>query len=759
MIKKLSILIAALSTSALSLHAQEWIDVTDSYVTNSKFTSNITGWTVESRGSANHQTGSYTNGTSKLTRFLEAFIKAGDNLGTGSISQEITPRAGQYRLTADIIAVQQSTWSWWGGSSEAPAENTYLFANNSEGRQSKVAVGTANNAPQTYSVEFNSTGGRSKIGIMFTNTNANWIATDNIKLEYYGEKVLATDVKLTAETLKMIPNETQYLSAQVLPENATFPNVTWSSTNSTVVRVDQTGKLTALKEGSAIITAKTKDGTNLTAVCTIIVEKGEVTPGSIIINEIMAANVDVYRDPSTNFGSWVEVYNPTDKTVPLSGLYVTDDPANLTKHLLNSKQAPVPAHGFGMLHFDHHEVWTQLSYNQIDDKLDCDGGTIIISDGTNILAQQDYPEAISRTSYARTTDGGDTWSMTGNPSPGSSNAAAGGFASIQLDAPIVDKDAQLFTGSLMVCVNIPSGAKLRYTTDGTTPTLTNGKTATTGLFSVSTTTCFRFRLFQDGYLPSPVVTRTYLYNNGNYPFPVISVVTDKNNILEGETAIFSYSDYGRLGAGQFNNKYNANMDWDRPVSVEYITTDNECIVSQECDFSACGGWSRGFTPHAFKLKANKAYDFKNTFNAPLFDEKPYIKNKTLQIRNGGNDTGCRIKDPAIQAIVSRSGLNVDHQAFQPIHVFFNGSHYAVLNMREPNNKHRLACIAACAGFGLRSLCGAGRSFGLRPIAVAVPKGFNIPCFCCIAAGAGPDLSSLFGAGRSFGLRPCAVAVT
>lgn len=35
---------------------------------------------------------------------------------------------------------------------------------------------------------------------------------------------------------------------------------------------------------------------------------------------------------------------------------------------------------------------------------------------------------------------------------------------------------------------------------------------------------------------------------------------------------------------------------------------------------------------------------------------------------------------------------------------------------------RLACIAACAGFGLRALCGAGRSFGLRPIAVAVAKG-------------------------------------
>jgi len=689
--KKLLTLIALLTSTTLPICAQEWIDVTDAYITNPRFASNISGWTVESpNGTTSRKTTSYTNGTSSLSSgFLETFVNAGGNLGTGKIYQEINPRKGQYRITADIIAVQQSSgWNWWGGgSSESPATNTYLYASNSEGRQSQVSVGTANNKPEKYSVEFNATDGKSQIGISFTNTNANWIAVDNFKLEYYGTKVLATDVKTSSSKLNLIPDEVQYLSAYVLPEDATYPNVTWSSSNSTVVSVDQTGKVTALKEGSVLITAKTKDGTNLTATCTVIVKKGEVMPGSIVINEIMASNVDVYRDPSTNFGSWVEVYNPTDNATPLNGLYVTDDANNLKKNLLNKSYGVISAKGHKVLHFDHHEVWTEVSYNQIDDKLDPDGGTIIISDGEKILAQMDYPEAISRMSYARTEDGGDTWSWTGTPTPGSSNAAGGGFATQQLDAPIVDKDAQLFTGSMQVCVNIPSGATLRYTTDGTTPTLTNGSVSKTGLFTVKNNVSYRFRLFQNGYLPSPVVTRTYIYNNGNYPFPILSVVTDRKNIDQGETAIFSYSDYGKLGSGQTTNKYNANMDWDRPVSVEYITTNNECIVSQECDFSACGGWSRGWTPHSFKLKASKIYDFKNTFNAQLFDEKPYIKNKTLQIRNGGNDNNCRIKDPAIQGIVSRSGLNVDYQSFQPVHVFYNGEHQYVLNMREPNNKH------------------------------------------------------------------------
>ena len=38
-------------------------------------------------------------------------------------------------------------------------------------------------------------------------------------------------------------------------------------------------------------------------------------------------------------------------------------------------------------------------------------------------------------------------------------------------------------------------------------------------------------------------------------------------------------------------------------------------------------------------------------------------------------------------VVAASGINVDYQEWQPVHVFINGSHYAVLNMREPNNKH------------------------------------------------------------------------
>lgn len=408
-------------------------------------------------------------------------------------------------------------------------------------------------------------------------------------------------------------------------------------------------------------------------------------PKDLVINEVMANNIDVYLDASSNYGTWFEVYNPTDKFISLGGLYVSSDATNLKQHRLVDNYGVVAPHGYAIVSYDHYEVFTQNSYRQINDKLNIDGGEIYLSDGTNIYTSVVYPIGLPRISYARTTDGGDTWGYTGTPTPEESNEGSS-FAAYQIANPTVSREGGLFSGSVSFQVSIPNGATLRYTTDGSTPTLTNGEISNDGSFSTSETMVYRFRAFRDGYLPSDVVSRSFIKNNGNEPFPIISVVTDPRHIFDDEIALFATSGNGRPGNGQKDN-CNWNMDWDRPVNMEYITTDGEAVVNQECNMSVCGGWSRAWSPHAFKLKANKIYYGQNYFPYQFWEDKPFLKSKTLQIRNGGNDTGCRIKDAAMQEIVARSGLYVEHQAWKPVHVYFNGTPYAVLNMREPNNKH------------------------------------------------------------------------
>ncbi len=408
-------------------------------------------------------------------------------------------------------------------------------------------------------------------------------------------------------------------------------------------------------------------------------------PNDLIINEVMANNLDVYLDASCNYGSWFEVYNPTDKYVDLGGLYVSSDPANLKQHKLVDYYGYVAPHGYAVISYEHYEVFTRNAYRQINDELNLKGGTIVLSDGNTIISTVNYPAAKPRISYARKTDGGAEWGFTGNPTPEQSNNSSS-FAQTQVATPTVSREGGLFSGSVSFNVTVPSGATLRYTTDGSTPTLTNGIISTDGIFETSRTSIYRFRAFRDGYLPSNVVSRSFILNNGNEPFPIISVVTDSRHIFGSDIAIFEKSDNGRPGNGQWEN-CNWNMDWDRPVNMEYITTDGKTVVNQECNINACGGWSRAFTPHSFKLKANKIFYEQNYFPYQFWKNKQYLKSKTLQIRNGGNDTGCRIKDAALQEIIARSGLYIECQAWQPVHVYINGAPYAVLNMREPNNKH------------------------------------------------------------------------
>ena len=40
----------------------------------------------------------------------------------------------------------------------------------------------------------------------------------------------------------------------------------------------------------------------------------------LYINEIQVANVDMFIDPSYNYGGWIEIYNPTDTATSLNGI-------------------------------------------------------------------------------------------------------------------------------------------------------------------------------------------------------------------------------------------------------------------------------------------------------------------------------------------------------------------------------------------------------------------------------------------------------
>ena len=678
---------------------ENWVDVTDTYIANPRFEKNSNqGWIF------------YANAGSTACSFetMEFWN------GTFNIYQTLEVPNGKYRLSAQAFYRTTSHEAGYNAYNNGTENITvYLYANqNTQPVASIYSDHLSSQGPGAYynpkydeyypnsmesgahyfeqglyqnSVITEVTDGMLTIGLINEKfVSNNWCMFDNFKLEYCGEIVPATSIALSPTSLTLSPGESATLTATIAPANATIQKIKWHSSNPLAASVDEHGEVTAYQIGTTTIYAQTIDGSDVSASCQVTVEGNTPSAENIVFNEVQACNIDMYVDPSFNYGGWIELYNPTRQEVSLANLYISDDPDNLTKYNLGRDRGTIKGRGYHVLWFDHYNY--HYAPSQIDFKLDYDGGTIYLSDTEgNLITSFDYPVAVPRTSYACTTNGGDEWSYTATPTPGASNTTST-FAEERLEAPVVDKDACLFTTPFTFNVEIPEGATLRYTTNGTTPTLTNGETSTNGQFSVSRTTTYRFALFQEGMLPSQVVTRSYIYRDKDYYLPIISVVTDPVNLYDNTLGVYVQGTNGRPGNGQ-SSPCNWNMDWDRPVNFEYITPDGGMVLNQEVDFAMCGGWSRAWTPHSFKLKAGKIYEGLNSMDYPFFADKPYLKHKTLQIRNGGNDTDCRIKDAALQEIVLRSGLDVEGQASQPVHHFINGEYKGMLNMREPNNKH------------------------------------------------------------------------
>ena len=99
------------------------------------------------------------------------------------------------------------------------------------------------------------------------------------------EIIHVTSVSLDQSSLELSVGDTYEFVATVLPENATNKEVIWSSSNSSVVSVDN-GVINALNEGKATITVKSKDGyKSSSAEITVVKKPSVVHVTSVSLNE------------------------------------------------------------------------------------------------------------------------------------------------------------------------------------------------------------------------------------------------------------------------------------------------------------------------------------------------------------------------------------------------------------------------------------------------------------------------------------------
>ena len=118
-----------------------------------------------------------------------------------------------------------------------------------------------------------------------------WVNVTDIKV---------TGITLNKTTLNIKTGATEQLTAKVQPTDATNSKVTWSSNEPTVAEVDQTGMITAKKEGSAVITVKAQDGSGKTATCQVNVTDIKVSGITLSASTLAMQTEDVKQLSVTN---------------------------------------------------------------------------------------------------------------------------------------------------------------------------------------------------------------------------------------------------------------------------------------------------------------------------------------------------------------------------------------------------------------------------------------------------------------------------
>lgn len=139
--------------------------------------------------------------------------------------------------------------------------------------------------------------------------------------------VLATSIELDLDNAEMTEGSTTQLTATVLPEDATDKSVAWSTNDETVATVDDSGLVTAVAPGTAIITATTNDGSDLSASCTVTVVGQAIPQGDniFVINNMEAMHGDIIVIPVQLTNSDEFMAFQTDIFLPEGFTLATDE--------------------------------------------------------------------------------------------------------------------------------------------------------------------------------------------------------------------------------------------------------------------------------------------------------------------------------------------------------------------------------------------------------------------------------------------------
>ena len=243
-------------------------------------------------------------------------------------ADELPPNDGNYNGKYGVIQWTgngSKSQKWKFVNADAPVFTTSSLPNGTTGKSysATVAVTSGTSITWNYSgtlpagLTFSNgkisgtptKAGTYNITVTAKNTFSSSSKTYSIKIAQ--ATVSVTGVSLNKSTTSIVAGKTETLTTTVAPSNATNKSVTWTSSNTNVATVSNTGVVTARAQGTATITVKTVDG-NKTATCKVTVNPAIISVTGVSLNK---SSTNIIAGNTESLTATISPSNATNKNV------------------------------------------------------------------------------------------------------------------------------------------------------------------------------------------------------------------------------------------------------------------------------------------------------------------------------------------------------------------------------------------------------------------------------------------------------------
>jgi hypothetical protein len=462
-----------------------------------------------------------------------------------------------------------------------------------------------------------------------------------------------------------------------------------------------------------------------------------VNPVSLTINELMASNSNSIQDPQGQYDDWIELQNYGSESIDAGGMYLTDNLSAPTKWQIptnNPSATTIPAGGYLLIWADNDTTDAGLHANF---KLDADGEQIGLFDydGITLIDSVTFPNQITDISYGRDPNASDSLRFFAVPTPDQQNNEA--YLG-KVEAPQFSNERGLYDTPFSVTIATETeGADIYYTLDGSNPNqlTVRGVILVGEIYNspipINGTTCLRAVATKPGWLPSEVVTNTYIFlddvirqpaHPAGFPnswggrtadYAMDPDVVDnpaysseiKDDLLSTPSVSIVIPNEDFFGSGGiYANPSQYGDQWERAASIEWIDPNTDENFGVNAGLRIHGGpYSRsGNIKNALRVIFRSEYGL-SKLDYPLFPDTEVTTFNTLALRSiwnyswTGDSTAAGGMGPAhadyLRDAFGRDTIrDMGHLTpyGRPVQVYINGLYWGLYIMTERPDEHFVA---------------------------------------------------------------------